>query len=294
MYVTRTLIWVTAYPGPYLPHQAFSGGTAKSRNTAVRNQLTAVSDQYANGTRRGKLGWTPLPCRSDAAEAYRNTSKRCSHYVRSISGDALPGPGFIVSSRGLASSAGSKRLPREAPLPAALGGGQRGLTPHRPRRASPAAGQGQAGPPGAAPAVPAAPRTAASRDGDGRGAPGASPAGRPRPAPPSAPPAAASSSAGRSARRRRRVSCSSPPLRLPGAAGLRQGPFCRLPGMAAAAAAPHPPRRGRRRHFAGERAAPPPIGRRRAASSGHWLGGRGGAGPRRARRGTAAAPSPPR
>lgn len=121
----------------------------------------------------------------------------------------------------------------------------------------------------AAPAVPAAPRTAASRDGDGRGA---SLAGRPRPAPPSSPPpaAAASSSAGRSAGRRRRPSPSSPPLRPRRAVSLGQGSLRRLPGMASVTAARHPPSRHRRRHFAGQPAGTTPIGRRRTAPGHHW------------------------
>lgn len=109
------------------------------------------------------------------------------------------------------------------------------------------------GPPGAAPAVPAARGEHAA----------ASPAGRPRPAPRSTGPSSAGSSA------RRRVSCSSPPLRLLRAAGPRDSLLRRLLGMTAATAAPRRSRYRRHRHFAGL-ARPPPIGRHRAASSGHW------------------------
>lgn len=167
--------------------------------------------------------------------------------------------------------------------------------PHRPcspqeaARRTPAAPspRTRAGRAGAAPAVPAAPRTAASRDGDGRGA---SLAGRPRPAPPSSPPPAASSSAGHSAGRRRRPSLSSPPLRPRRAVSLGQGSLRRLPGMANATAAPHPPRRRRRRHFAGEPAGTTPIGRRRTAPGRHWP--RSARAGRRMRRGTAAGLQP--
>lgn len=228
--------------------------------------------------------------------------RRCSPLKR------LAHPGFILSASGSASSASSKYLPREdalhhsftrrAPSPGTRTGESRGLhrtgppftgRPRLPRGSRAGeqgrAGQGRAGPgpapagagsPGTAPAVPAAPRTAASRDCDGRGARGASPAGRPWPAPPAAAASSSSSlsfSSRGSSAGRRRVSCSSPPppLRLLRAAGLRQGPFRRLPGMARATATPQPPRRRRRRrHFAGEPAAPPLIGRRRAASGGHW------------------------
>lgn len=237
-------------------HCASPGGADNNKDTAAHNR-SQLPQQLT------------LPFRDKTAAAWAYTSsRRCHPNARSTLRAALYAAG---------PTAGSRALPH-------------GLCPpQEAARRTPAAPspRTRAGRAGAAPAVPAAPRTAASRDGDGRGA---SLAGRPRPAPPSSPPPAASSSAGHSAGRRRRPSLSSPPLRPRRAVSLGQGSLRRLPGMANATAAPHPPRRRRRRHFAGEPAGTTPIGRRRTAPGRHWP--RSARAGRRMRRGTAAGLQP--